>query len=221
MCLRVCSYRLRCLTDSEIAFRRQLTIEGLWRSTLRSRAHLPISVVVIGRCARQSVNRRVAALRARTAAIHRTKEVPHTLPIFSRSRVIVDHHMSICQTGRPVACEQCASRTEAHCIASLRAWRFSAAHCSASTEAPSNGLRKYHRRERHDPQSRGLLKFNNRFHCTVGMVCLIYSNQSWMVGVKQQYCSSQTTSERTGSPMPYSIWHMIHIEVYLLSGCNM
>ena len=135
-------------------------------------------------------NRRVAALRARTAAIYRTKEVPHTLPIFSQSRVIVDHHMSICQTGRPIACAQCASRTEAHCSASLRAWRFSAAHCSASlrawrfsaahcsaslrawrfsaahcsaslravrfaqcasrTEAPSNGLRKYHRRERHD-----------------------------------------------------------------------
>ena len=32
----------------------------------------------------------------------------HTLPIFSRSRVIVDHHMSFCQTGRPVACAQCA-----------------------------------------------------------------------------------------------------------------
>ena len=73
-----------------------------------------------------NINRRVAALRARTAAIYRTKEVPHTLPIFSRSRVIVDHHMSICQTGRPVACTQCASRTEAHCSASLRAWRFSA-----------------------------------------------------------------------------------------------
>ena len=28
--------------------------------------------------------------------------------IFSRSRVIVDHHMSFCQTGRPVACAQCA-----------------------------------------------------------------------------------------------------------------
>ena len=123
------------LTDSEIAFRRQLTIEGLWRSTLCSRAHLPISVVVIGRCARQSVNRRVAALRARTAAIYRTKEVPHTLPIFGRSRVIVDHYMSICQTGRPVACPQCDSRTEAHCSASLRAWRFSAAHCSASLRA--------------------------------------------------------------------------------------
>ena len=54
-----------------------------------------------------NINRRVAALRARTAAIYRTKEVPHTLPIFSRSRVIVDHHMSICQTGRPVACMQC------------------------------------------------------------------------------------------------------------------
>ena len=40
--------------------------------------------------------------------------------------MIVDHHMSICQTGRPVACTQCASRTEAHCSASLRAWRFSA-----------------------------------------------------------------------------------------------
>ena len=74
------------------------------------------------------MNRRVAALRARTAAIYRTKEVPHTLPIFSRSRVIVDHPMSLCQTGRSVACAQCASRTE----------------------APSNGLRKYHRRERHD-----------------------------------------------------------------------
>ena len=37
-----------------------------------------------------------------------TKQVPHTLPIFSRSRVIVDHHMSFCQTGRPVACAQCA-----------------------------------------------------------------------------------------------------------------
>ena len=122
----------------------------------------------------------------------------HTLPIFSRSLVIVDHHniMSICQTGRPVDCAQCAWRTEAHCSASLRALRFSAAHCSPSlravrfahwsaiqrtkegasvrrtavqacaqcasrTEAPSNGLRKYHRRERHDPQSRGLLKFNN------------------------------------------------------------
>ena len=68
-----------------------------------------------------NINRRVAALRARTAAIYRTKEVPHTLPIFSRSRVIVDHHMSICQTCRPVACTQCASRTEAHCSASLRA----------------------------------------------------------------------------------------------------
>ena len=34
--------------------------------------------------------------------------MPHTLPIFSRSRVIVDHHMSFCQTGRPVACAQCA-----------------------------------------------------------------------------------------------------------------
>ena len=117
------------------------------------------------------LNRRVAALRARTAAIYRTKEVPHTLPIVSRSRVIVDHHMFICQTGRPVACAQCSSRTEAHCSASLHAWRFSAAHCSASlrawcfsaahcsaslravrsrTDAPSNGLRKYHRRERHD-----------------------------------------------------------------------
>ena len=73
-----------------------------------------------------NINRRVAALRARTTAIYRTKEVPHTLPIFSRSRVIVDHHMSICQTGRPVACTQCASRTEAHFSASLRAWRFSA-----------------------------------------------------------------------------------------------
>ena len=38
----------------------------------------------------------------------KTKQVPHTLPIFSRSRVIVDHHMSFCQTGRPVACAQCA-----------------------------------------------------------------------------------------------------------------
>ena len=104
-------------------------------------------------------NRRVAALRALTAAIYRTKKVPHTLSIFSRSHVIVDHHMSICQTDRPVACAQCASRTEAHCSASLRAWRFSAAHCSAvlacsqcasRTEAPSNGLRKFHRRERHD-----------------------------------------------------------------------
>ena len=73
-----------------------------------------------------NINRRVAALQARTAAIYRTTEVPHTLPIFSRSRVIVDHHMSICQTGRPVACTQCASRNEAHCSASLRAWRFSA-----------------------------------------------------------------------------------------------
>ena len=76
------------------------------------------------------MNRRVAALRARTAAIYRTKEVPHTLPIFNRSCVIVDHHMFICQTGRPVACVQCASHTEAHCSASLRAWRFSAAHCT-------------------------------------------------------------------------------------------
>ena len=36
------------------------------------------------------------------------------------------------------------------------------AQCASRTEAPSNGLRKYHRRERDDPQSRGLLKFNNR-----------------------------------------------------------
>ena len=72
-------------------------------------------------------------------------------------------------TGRPVACAQCASRTEAHCSASLRAWRFSAAHCSASlalqcasrTEAPSNGLRKYHRRGRHDGTTHSHVDFLN------------------------------------------------------------
>ena len=31
-----------------------------------------------------------------------------------------------------VACAQCASHTEAHCSASLSAWRFGTAHCSAS-----------------------------------------------------------------------------------------
>ena len=125
------------------------------------------------------MNRRVAALRACTAAIYRTKEVPHTLPIFSRSRVIVDHHMSICQTGRPVACAQCASRTAvlacthgasvrrtavlacAHGASVRRTAVLACAQCASCTEAPSNGLRKYHRRERQDdPQSRGLLKFN-------------------------------------------------------------
>ena len=101
------------------------------------------------------------------------KEVPHTLPIFSRSRVIVDHHMSICQTGRPVACAQCALRTAvlacAHGASVRRTAVLACAQCASRTEAPSNGLRKYHRRERHDPQSRGLLKFNNRwFHFETG-----------------------------------------------------
>ena len=78
-------------------------------------------------------------------------------------RVIVDHHMSIYQTGRPVACAQYASRTEAHCSASLRAWRFSAAHCSASLRAVrfANGLRKYHRRERHDGTTHSHVDFLN------------------------------------------------------------
>ena len=92
-------------------------------------------------------NRRVEALRARTAAIYRTKEVPHTLPIFSRSRVIVDHHMSICQTGRPVAWAQCASRF-AHWTAIQR-----------TKEVPQARTAR-----RHDPQSRGLLKFYNRYN---------------------------------------------------------
>ena len=114
------------------------------------------------------MNRQVAALRTCTAAIYRTKEVPHTLPIFSRSRVIVDHHMSICQTGRPLACAQCASRTAvlacAHGASVRRTAVLACAQCASRTEAPSNGLRKYHRRERHDdPQSRGLLKFNSRY----------------------------------------------------------
>ena len=130
------------------------------------------------------MNRRVAALRARTAAIYRTKEVPHTLPIFSRSRVIVDHHniMSIDQTVRPVACTQCASRTAvlacAHGASVRRTAVLACAQCASRTEAPSNGLRKYHRHERHDdPQSRGLLKFNNRFipeHLSSLVCCSIF-----------------------------------------------
>ena len=166
-------------------------------------------------------NRRVAALRARTAAIYRTKEVPHTLPIFSRSPVIVDHHVSIRQTGRPVACAQCASRTAvlacahgasvrrtavlacahgasvwrtavlvcahgasvrctavlacAHgasvwrtavlaCAHGASVWRtavLACAQCASRTEAPSNGLRKYHRRERHDGTTHSHVDFLN------------------------------------------------------------
>ena len=59
ICLRVCSYRLRCLTDSEIAFRRQLTIVGLWRTRF-ARARICQSVLWC-----HLPNRRVAALRAR------------------------------------------------------------------------------------------------------------------------------------------------------------
>ena len=87
-----------------------------------------------------------------------------------------DLRSSYCVISSVGAATCCPSTSEAHCSASLRAWRFSAAHCSASLRAwrfsaahcsaslrASNGLRKYHRRERHDPQSRGLLKFNNRY----------------------------------------------------------
>ena len=49
--------------------------------------------------------------------------------------------MSICQTGWPVACTQCASRTEAHCSASLRACSASLRACSASLRACSASLR--------------------------------------------------------------------------------
>ena len=53
----------------------------------------------------------------------------------------------------------------AHCSALQRTAVLACAQCVSRTEAPSNGLRKYHRRERHDDGptwSRGLLKIINR-----------------------------------------------------------
>ena len=58
-----------------------------------------------------NINRHVAALRARTAAIYRTKEVPHTSNFQPIACDRWPPYMSNCQTGRPVACTPCASRT--------------------------------------------------------------------------------------------------------------
>ena len=76
--------------------------------------------------------------------------------------------MSICQTGRPVASRsalRALKRTAvlacAHGASVQRTAVLACAQCASRTEAPSNGLRKYHRRERHDGTTHSHVDFLN------------------------------------------------------------
>ena len=105
--------------------------------------------------------------------------------------MIVDHHMSICQTGRPVACAQCASRTE----------------------APSNGLRKYHSRERHDGTTHSHVDFLNLIiedyaRATVVRACFLaaaFSDGSYLAHVNDTYLRHL---HRKGTPFVHRLAYL-------------
>ena len=112
----------------------------------------------------------------------------NALRALKRTAVLACAHGASVRRPAVLACTQCASRTE----------------------TPSNGLRKYHRRERHGPQSRGLLKFNNRFP-------LCQTSCSYNV-CKWQPCSIYKTNRIRKAPsILENIMHLAALAVLLSS----